>query len=282
MDCDLSGDSIDLVALVLRGKRFRELGCAARDEVRDWCGNFAGVALRPANEPAPLPAQYPPEPEVRCFWDSCALADTDPVVREYLTRRKVWPTLVTSFDLARALPADKATPAWAGRWDMDLKRQVSWVESRHRLIVPLFDERGLMRSVLARNIDGTAQSKSLAPSGFGRAGLLMADGFGRWLLATGQRPEWWPSSTELRVVVAEGEVDFLMAAIQWSGAAEFAPATFGIVSGSWSSEVAARIADGSTVVVATDPDKSGERYAVAIAESFVHRKVRVERWESDV
>lgn len=283
MDCDLSGDCIDLVAVVLRGKRFRELGPTAREEVREWCGKFAGVELQSVKEPAPPPpAQYPAEAEVRYFWEDCVAADTDPAVREYLAGRKVWPTLVTSFDLARALPVDKAVPAWAGRWDMDVKRHVSWVESGHRLIVPLFDERGLMRSVLARNIDGTAEIKSFAPSGFGRAGLLMADGFGRWLLANGQRPDWWPGSTELRVVVAEGEVDFLMAGIQWSDAAECAPATFGVVSGSWSPMVAARIADGSTVVVATDPDKSGERYAVAIAESFAHRNVRVERWESDV
>jgi hypothetical protein len=281
MDCDVSGDSIDLVALVLRGKRFRDLGATAREEVREWCGKFAGVELWPANEPAPIPAEYPPEAEVRCFWDACVPADTDPAVRDYLAGRKVWPTLVTSFDLARALRAGKAVPTWAARWDMDLGRPVSWVESGHQLIVPLFDERGLMRSVLARNIDGTAQIKSFAPTGFGRAGLLMADGFGRWLLANGQRPDWWPGSTELRVVVAEGEIDFLMAAIQWSDAAECAPASFGVVSGSWSPEVAARIADGSTVVVATDPDKAGERYAVAIAESFAHRNVRVERWESD-
>jgi hypothetical protein len=283
MDCTLSGDSIDLVALTLRGKRYRDLGPTARDEVREWCGKFAGVEIVPsAPAPAAPPAQYLPEAEVRRFWDGCVPADSDPAVREGLTARKVWPTLVTSFDLARALPIDEAVPAWAGRWDMDLKRHVNWIESGHRLIVPLFDERGLMRSVLARNVDGTAQIKSFAPSGFSRAGLLMADGFGRWLLANGQRPDWWPSSTELRVVVAEGEVDFLMAAIQWSDAAECAPATFGIVSGSWSPKVAARIADGSTVVVATDPDKSGERYAVAIAESFAHRNVRVERWESDV
>jgi hypothetical protein len=280
MDCDLSGDSIDLVALVLRGKRFRELGPTARDEVRDWCGKFAGVEPQSAKAPAPPPAQYPPEAEVRCFWDGCVAADTDPAVRDYLASRKVWPTLVTSFDLARALPADRATPAWASRWDMDLKRPVSWVESGHRLIIPLFDERGLMRSVLARNIDGTAQIKSLAPSGFGRAGLLMADGFGRWLLATGQRPEWWHAGRELRLVVAEGETDYLAWATQWSDAAEFAPATLAVVSGSWCPQVAARIPDGTTVVIATDNDKAGDRYAATIADTFATRGVTLERWEA--
>jgi hypothetical protein len=280
MDCDLSGDSIDLVALVLRGKRFRELGPTARDEVRQWCGKFAGVELQPVNEPAPPPAPYPAEAEVRCVWESCVPTDTDRAVSEYLTGRKVWPTLVTCFDLARALPEDSAMPAWASRWDMDLGRAASWIESGHRLIVPLFDERGLMRSVLARNIDGTAQSKSLAPSGFGRAGLLMADAFGRWLLATGQRPEWWHAGRELRLVVAEGETDYLAWATQWSDAAEFAPATLAVVSGSWCANVAARVPDGTTVVIATDNDKAGDRYASAIVDTFAGRAVTLERWEA--
>jgi hypothetical protein len=282
MDCDLSGDSIDLVALVLRGKRYRELGTAARDEVREWCSRFTGVEVVPGSAPAPAtaPAQYPLEAEVRNFWDCCVPVDTDSAVGEYLTRRKVWPKLVTCFDLARALPEDKAAPAWASRWNMDLGRSMSWAETGHRLIVPLFDERGLMRSVLARSVDGTAQSKSLAPSSFGRAGLLMADGFGRWLLATGQRPEWWLAGRELRLVVAEGETDFLGWATQWSDAAEFAPATFAVVSGSWCADVAARVPDGTTVVIATDNDKAGDRYASTIVDTFTGRAVTLERWEA--
>ena len=282
MECDISGDAIDLVALVLRGKRFRELGTVARDEVRQWCGNFTGAEVSPADasaSAAPPPVQYPPEGEVRNFWECCLPVDTDSAVSEYLASRKVWPKLVTAFDLARVLPVDQVLPGWASRWDIDLKRPVNWVETGHRLIVPLYDARGLMRSVLARSIDRAAPIKSFAPSGFSRAGLVMAEGFGRWLLASGTRPEWWPSSTELRVVVAEGEIDFLTAATQWSDAAECAPATLGIVSGSWSPEVAARIADRSIVVVATDKDKSGERYATVIAESFARRDVQVERWE---
>ena len=279
MDCDCSGDVIDLVAFVLRGKRYRELSDAGRSEVREWCTQYTGVEIStdaPARQVAPSPppatapsANPPPESEVRTFWGACGCVESDSEVRAYLDGRRIDARRVNDSELARVLPVS-GLPTWAR----------PWVTSGHRLIVPLYDDRGLMRSVLARSIDAGAQRKSLAPSGYGRARLLMSCPFGRWLLATGQWPEWWARSRELRVVVAEGETDFLFCAGQWSDAAEYAPATLGIMSGSWTPELAARLPDGATVVVATDHDVAGERYAALIARSFEGRAVQVERWEA--
>lgn len=272
MDCDCSGDVIDLVAFVVRGKRYRELSDAGRNEVRDWCIRYTGTefdTMPPASEPPP--PSYPPEAEVRSLWDACLSVEADEGTRGYLDSRRIDLRKVSDFNLARALPlGELGLPSWAQLW----------VRSGHRLIVPLYDRRGLQRSVLARSLDRDAERKSLAPQGFGRSQLVMSCGFGRWLLANGQWPEWWPRSRELRVVIAEGEIDFLFCAGQWSDAAEYAPATYGIMSGSWSRDMAARVPDRCIVVVATDNDEAGDRYAALIAESFTGRDVRLERWEA--
>jgi len=170
-------------------------------------------------------------------------------------------------------------PRWARKRVEDNGPRIPWTVSGHRLIVPLFDERGLMRSVLARAV-GPAEIKSYAPAGFTRAQLVMACPFARWLLATGERPQWWPLEHEMRVVVTEGEADYLGWATRWSDAAEFAPATLGIVSGSWSASIAARLADRSVVVVSTDNDLQGDLYAQTIMDTFAGREVSLERFEA--
>jgi len=129
------------------------------------------------------------------------------------------------------------------------------------------------------------------PTGYQRGGLVMADSFGQQILDTGRRPEWWPSETELRVVIAEGETDFLTASTSYGDNA-FAPATFGILSGSWRQPIANRIPDGAVVVIATDSDPAdkerperkptGDIYAEEIIQTLAERmragKIKVERW----
>ncbi len=188
---------------------------------------------------------------------------------DYLRSRGANPVAAAELDLARVLPADA---------DMSSVFGPLWTPA-HCLIVPLFDARGVMRSLLARSIDPTANPKSLAPSGYQRGGLLMVDPLALHLLRTGARPEWWPDTEELRIVIAEGEIDWLICATQWSDGAACAPATFGIVSGSWTPEIAARIPDGSTVVIATDHDPAGEKYAAQIVATLAERNVSVERWQ---
>jgi len=287
MDCDVSGDAIDLVALVLRGRRFSELRGDALGEVRRWFEEFAGLELSsavatrtPVPPPPAPPVSYPPEAEVREFYDRCVECDNDAGVSAYLGGRNLRAGFVAGLQLARALPADlRELPRWASKRVGENGPRVPWTASGHRLIVPLYDERGLMRSVLARAI-GHAEIKSYAPAGFTRAGLVMACSLGRWLLATGVRPEWWSLQREMRVVVAEGEADFLGWATRWSDAAEHAPATFAVISGSWTAGIASRIADESVVLIATDNDAAGDRYAAVIHESFASRAVSLERWEA--
>ena len=266
--CGASGDAIDFAAYTLAGNRYKQLGLVDRLAVGVWCRAFVGAApsvtyVRPAAV-VQLPVQYPPADEVHELWARCT-----PVTREtadYLRSRNVRPELVLERDTARALPDSRnLLPQWAR----------SWRASGHRLIVPVFDHSGAMRSVLARSVERAPKLKSLAPKGFGRAGLVMADGMAQEILRNGQRPPRF-GDAELWVIVAEGEIDYLTA-VQLSAA--YPVATFSVVSGSWTREIAARIPGGAIVVAATDPDPAGDRYAQQIFETFSGRpSVKLRRW----
>jgi len=101
--------------------------------------------------------------------------------------------------------------------------------------------------------------------------LLLADGVGRLVLETGAAPTWWPAGDALRLVVAEGETDFLTWATRYGDAAEDAPGVLGLWAGSWTAEIAARIPDGARVVVRTDPDDAGDRYAARVWRELAAR-----------
>jgi len=95
----------------------------------------------------------------------------------------------------------------------------------------------------------------------------MACPTGRVLLEEGRAPDWWSSAT---VIVAEGVPDFLTWATQFDDAQKM-PAVFGIISSSWTREIALRIPGGSRVLVRTHHDDAGHRYAVTIADSLSDR-----------
>ena len=83
-----------------------------------------------------------------------------------------------------------------------------------------------------------------------------------------RRPEAGP----LRLVIAEGEPDFLTWASRLSADAEFAPvAVLGIVAGAWTPAIAARIPDGARVVVRTHHDEAGRKYAAQIHATLTGR-----------
>jgi hypothetical protein len=97
-------------------------------------------------------------------------------------------------------------------------------------------------------------------------GAVMADPLGRLLLA-GDPVEWWTNRT---VIVNEGEPDWLTVSTFYSDG-EDAPAVLGVVSGSWTPEIGARIPSGCRVVIRTHLDKAGDRYADEIRASLAGR-----------
>jgi DNA primase len=144
----------------------------------------------------------------------------------------------------------------------------SWAETGHRLIVPVYDHAGRLALVRGWRWEPDDSPKRLAAAGCSVRGLVVAGGLGLQLLR-GELPEWiYPA----RVVIEEGEPDTLAATLRWPG-----HCVIGIVPGCWCPELAARIPAGAEVLIRTDPDEAGERYAQQIAESLRGRCGKIER-----
>jgi hypothetical protein len=287
--CDFSGDALSLVAAV-------EGLNVARDfrRVLETAASIAGVTIEaqaaPANTspprapreapPPPPPRTPPPVDEVLALWNACAPCAKEPDVAAWLSSRGIDVDAVDRYGLARALPAGLALPSWASyRGEAATSRP--WTALGYRAIFPLYDESGQLASVRARLVlaadhDGP---KSLPPVGYSTRGLVLACPLAVFVLqiaawrASGDHAsaehtgDGFPWYADRRVVLSEGEPDFLTWAARGEGARPFA--VLGLPgSGAWSDELAERIPTGCTVIVRTDDDDAGDRYAEQIAASL--------------
>lgn len=284
--CDASGDQLHLAALALERGKWGELTADQKTRVRTWAVDWlrlASTSLSDLRDSAMRPGvaepTFPPSDEVADLWSRCGPVTGDPRVCTWLTvDRGLDAPTVAQLDLARALPRGADCPLWASKKIEE--RHVGWSQTAYRAIFRLYDHLGLVRSVLARYCGTPAHPrtpKSRAPLGFARRGLVLADPRGRAMLA-GERV-----GERVRVVIAEGEMDHLA----WATSARASSddetvCVLGLVSGSWLPEIAARVPDGATVLVATHADKDGEKYAREITATLAARMqsgaVRAERW----
>ena len=300
--CGAGGDGLDLVATRLSGGRLRDLAPENLQDVRDWYAEHGWFtsdespeSARPSTSrtatvgtAAPLPPldtkiARPPAGEVAELWHASLAVADDGEVSAWLAYRGLNPVKVSDLDLARALPPAGALPAWA--------RCAGWPWSAGwRCIFPIFDATGALASLRARwcrllargdapagQLDRPPEElppvkSAAAAAGPGSAsGLVLADGLLRQLLRTGERPRWWPVGTPLRIVVVEGEPDFLTWATRHGDAAETAPAVLGLWSGAWTSALAARIPAGCRILLRTDLDACGHDYATRVARDLADR-----------
>jgi hypothetical protein len=133
----------------------------------------------------------------------------------------------------------------------------------------------VLRSVRARYIGPPRDDlpKALPPSGHGCKSLVMACPLAAIMLAVAGWP-WW---SERRVVITEGEPDFLT----WATRGEI-PRHLGVLgvggSGQWTEALADRIPNDSIVIIRTDPDDAGDAYAAEIVDTL---RGRCRAYESD-
>lgn len=253
--CDLAGSVYDLAAEIM--------GLSLPGDfpaVHTYLAELAGVALderarfeRPAPRervPQPPPV-YPPEDEVDAMWHGAAPVTDNAAVAAYLASRALDPSLMWSRGLARVLTAKTPRFPWA------TFRGRSWFDAGYRLVVPVYDAIGAMRGLRA----WSPEAKRIAPMGCNVRGLVMAcSPFGVAMFEGAHRPD--------RVVIAEGEPDFLTWATHGALLDARRWVTLGIVSGAWTQEIADRIPEGAEVIVRTDADAQGEKYAQAIVQTL--------------
>lgn len=266
--CDWTGDALSLVAVVHQldvRNDFREVLLEAAElaglhQVVDEIRGAAEWKPRPAPlapELGPDP-EYPPADEVADVWEAGGDASGDPVAAKYLDSRRLDPRAASELGLLRVLPtADELPmplPAWA-RYGA-----VSWQRSGHRMVVPVYDHTGAMRSLRAWRIEGNAPAKRVPPVGCKATGLLMANRHAVQILRERCAPR--------RVLVVEGEPDFATAAVRWSSLA-----IFGVINGGWNEGFAERVPLGSEVIVATHHDDAGEKYAALVTKTVRSRAV---------
>lgn len=213
---------------------------------------------------------YPPVSEVLALWNASQRLDTTPaneVVAGYLAHRGIDPRRCGLLDLSRATAPAAAWPRWIPLVGME---PATWGRT-YRLVTPMIDATGTIRSLRFRAVgEVPAGKKALNPTGYGYAGLVMADPLGVALLR-GERADEGVS-WDGRVVVVEGEPDFWT----WSCHAERfgKPSTwavFGVVSGSWSEALAERIPDHARVILRTHHDDPGHKYAERIRATLAGR-----------
>jgi hypothetical protein len=283
--CGVGGGSVQLAAYRILGKvpakgdpLWRELRADLAS--RGLCSPREGETLPQARVlPRIEPAgdADPPRPrveEVAHVWGLCRPVTEDPGVANWLASRGLDSARIERLDLARALPPDVGElPKWAGVWT----RGAGWVpwSAGWRCLVPAYDARGVHVSFRARWIDGsppgTAPKTAAAAAGErSSCGLVLADRPAVEILRTGRPPIWWPPDLPLRVVVVEGEPDWLT----WATltAQEYTDQNFagviGVWNGAWTEAFVARIPFGSSVVIRTHDDRDGERYRARIAETL--------------
>lgn len=256
--CGFGGDALSLVAAA-RGLDLRHDFPRVVEEAARLTGASLDLSTLPPSKPAPAPLAYPDQAEVAALWDACLPVDHDDQAVAYLLKRALDPALVARFDLARVLPLDTPTPPWSR-----LGRH-SWAQSGHRLLFPMVDAHGHVRSLRASLLGDPINGlpKRIAPAGKASSGLVLACPQARHLLAADHHA---PAD----VVVAEGEFDFLTWALRLRG---LPTAVFGVVACAWSDSLAARIPDRSSLFLRTHQDAAGDKYAAAIRASLAPRPI---------
>ena len=218
---------------------------------------------RPAPQPEPE-RTYPPAAEVADLWAACKLVTTDDEVSAWLRSRALEPDAVAVRDLARALPRKVALPRWA--WGPG----GSWADTGHRMIVGLYDAGGVMRTVRAGRIIEGNTPKRLPPAGHKAGQVVMADTVALEVLRLGKAPDY--IAEPLRIIIAEGEPDWLTWATNRPLDSRKPPfGVLGILAGAWCAELAARIPSGAHVIIRTDHDQAGEKYAADIIRTLASR-----------
>lgn len=194
--------------------------------------------------------------DVDRWWWTLPQVTAVEAVRRYLEGRAIDPKAVEANGCARAVTSLVGAPECVSHF----ARQVGLP----CLVVALRNLRGGIESVIGRAVTDGTRLKSTSAKG-SRRGLPMLCSLAELAITGGTlRDLGIQRWRDLTVVIAEGEIDFLT----WTAKRLEAVAVVGIVAGTWTDDLAAAIPTGVRVVIRTDPDAAGDRFATTVAESL--------------
>ncbi len=195
---------------------------------------------------APKNTEPPPQEEVEAFYNSLPSLSSSPKCRSYLINRKIDPVRAQERSLARVVRSSRL-PRWADH--------IPFTVGLPAIVVPMYNADGKIGSLTFRSVTPGAKNKSISSKG-GRMGVVFSDRMGLKLL----QDKWNWLNPEPAVLVLEGEIDFLTWGTRYSDLDDLKlPVLFGVVSGSWSKDIAGKIPDDSLVMGRTHHDKGGEQ-----------------------
>jgi hypothetical protein len=281
--CQWNGNALHLIGAV-RGwnmlgdfrRVLEEAASIAGVRLADFAEASPGGSTRSTSPPPPAPAPRaplvrPPRAELDALWASSEspattggpCSEDDMNVCRFFARRRLWPPTIAALGCCRVLPLEfPPLPWWPASWAR------AW-----RLAVLAFESDGTPAALHARAVTD-ATPKSRWPYGgrdraYAFSRLLFADAGGQALLR-GERPPRCEA-----VVLVEGITDFLAAAAAFleSGAPY---AVLGATAGGFGALSDVRLPPDLPVVIATDHDGAGERYATEIRGALPRAKIH--RW----
>lgn len=259
--CHAQGDAINLVSYALLGRRdaghefpavlawLTERGFLAPDAALPRSRLTPRPQRASTGQPDPsAPRHRPPHSEVGAILRRCRKPHEDADTRAFLASRKL-PIDVP----AGVLPPTFSAPWWPSPWS------TLWP-----LVIPAYEADGTLASMHGRAVHPVAKDgetgpprKTTWPAGCEAIGLLFADPvLARPLL----RGLGAPGS---KVLIVEGLTDYLAASALLRGRY----GVLGIASGSAPALGLVRWPERTTLLIATDNDTAGERYAAAIVEA---------------
>lgn len=277
--CEAGGGPLELASWYVLARQ-KPTGRDDWQRLREWFGADAAPLPAPVGPRRRIEApalEYPHPAEVADLWSTAQPLDTDSAALRWLVEERGFRMEAVDRaivdDLARVIPDGATLPPWAR-----IGRR-TWLESGHRVLVPLFDATGAMRSFVARFPGADCTPKSVRPADRDTTGLVMAEPVALRLLRKGRWPELWePERTT--AVIAEGEMDWLAwATFESDSERDRAPAVFGVFLGSWTAEHTKRVPKGAAVALCLDQrDGAPDGTAQKLRDSIPWTRT----WESPI
>jgi DNA primase len=258
--CGGGGDVFALVGQVHQVDNF--------PRVLEIAADMAGIQLdnkkprRPTPRPVfkPRPPVYPDASEINDMYYGAMDPRQDSDAVKWMDTKNISKSRAGAY--CGVIPHGYDLPSWAKFATADDQPEYNWIKSGHRMVFPMYDSDGTIRTLRARCLH-PGKLKNVNPLGYNCGGLAFACETGHALL----RNDYAGKLTA--VVFVEGESDFLNAI---SRRIDSGIAIFGIYSGGWSVEHCKKIPDGTRLVFLTDRDTAGNKYKQDIARMFMQAR----------